>query len=89
MSGFFILCVRVVPNASKTAVAGRVGDAIKIKVAAVPEDGKANAALLDFLAETLGVSKRDVALISGETSRSKRVVISGLDEATVAKRLGL
>ncbi len=77
------------PNASKTAVAGRLGDAVKVKLKAVPEGGRANAELLEFLAETLGLTGRSVSLHSGETSRDKRVSVDGLDEAEVLRRLGL
>lgn len=84
-----LLRIRAVPNASKTAVAGRLGDAVKVKLKAVPEGGRANAELCEFLADTLGVGRRAVSLESGDTSRDKRVLISGLGEAEVLRRLGL
>lgn len=83
------LRVRAVPNAAKTAVVGRLGDAVKVKLRAVPEGGRANAELCEFLAETLGVGRRAVALDSGDTSRDKRVRIEGLGETEVLRRLGL
>jgi uncharacterized protein (TIGR00251 family) len=58
-------------------VAGEHGDALKIRLAAPPVDGKANAALLAFIAERLGVSKSAVTLKSGQTSRRKVVEVEG------------
>lgn len=63
------------------------GDAILVRLAAPPVDGAANDALIAFLAETLGVPRRSVAIVSGETSRDKRVEIEGLDETVVRDRL--
>ncbi|MBQ9759058.1 MAG: DUF167 domain-containing protein, partial [Opitutales bacterium] len=64
----FLLRVRAVPNAKKTQFAGTLGDAVKIKVQAVPEGGRANAELSAFLAESLALPKRSVSVVSGETS---------------------
>ena len=77
------LRLRVVPNAKRSEVVGKHGDAIKVKIQAPATDGKANDALLAFLAEKLGVPRRDVVLVTGEKSRDKTVEISGLtaDEA--------
>lgn len=70
-----ILTLHVQPGAKKTEVAGQHGEALKIRLAAPPVEGKANAALLKFLAKAFGVPKSAVTLISGETSRHKRVRI--------------
>lgn len=77
------LRLRVVPNAKRSEVVGVHGDAIKIKIQAPAMDGKANAAVLSFVAEKLGISARQVALKTGEKSRDKTVAIDGmhLDEA--------
>ncbi|HRD53004.1 MAG TPA: DUF167 domain-containing protein [Flavobacteriales bacterium] len=72
-----MLRVHVQPGAKRTEVAGTHGDALKIRLAAPPVDGQANDALLSFLAEQFGVPKRQVELVSGQTSRSKRVVVHG------------
>ncbi len=69
--------IRVVPNARKNFPAGSYGGGVKIKIAAPASDGRANAVLVAFLAERLGVSKRDVVIISGKTSRDKLVEIDG------------
>ncbi len=73
-----ILTLHIQPGAKKTEVVGLHGEALKIRLAAPPVDGKANAALLAFVAERLGVSKSAVELISGQTSRAKRVRVSGM-----------
>ena len=66
--------VKVIPKSSKTELAGYLPDGTwKVKVAAVPEKGKANQALCEFLAGHLGVAKSKVRIISGETSHLKRV----------------
>ena len=78
-----ILALHIQPGARKTEIAGPHGDALKIRLAAPPVDGKANAALIEFLARKLGAGRTAVDLVSGDTSRSKRVRIAGLaiDEA--------
>ena len=74
---FCLLRVRAVPNAKKTQFAGTLGDAVKIKVQAVPEGGRANAELAAFLAGTLSLPKRAVSVVSGETSRDKILRVEG------------
>ena len=70
------LTLHVQPGASRTEVAGTHGDALKVRLAAPPVDGKANAELLRFLAEAFGVPRRNVTLVRGETSRAKVVRIA-------------
>jgi uncharacterized protein len=66
--------VKVIPKSPKTELAGYLPDGTwKIKVAAVPEKGKANRALVEFLAEYLGVAKSRIHIMSGETSQLKRI----------------
>jgi uncharacterized protein (TIGR00251 family) len=67
----------VQPGASRTAVAGLHGDALKIRLAARPVQGAANAELVRFLAAVFGVAKRDVTIEAGEASRRKRVAVRG------------
>jgi len=81
--GSVILTLHIQPGAKKTEITGLHGDALKIRLAAPPVDGKANAALIAFLAKTCGVPKSSVELVSGDTSRAKRVRVSGADLATV------
>ena len=73
-----ILDLHVQPGARTSEFAGRHGDRIKVRLAARAVDGKANEALIEFLAAHYGVAKRDVRITAGLKSRQKRVVISGL-----------
>lgn len=72
------LRLRVVPGARRPGIAGRHGDAWKVRVAPAPEAGKANDAVLDLLARTLDLARRDLELTAGKTSRDKVVVLDGL-----------
>lgn len=82
-----VLTLHVQPGAKKTEVAGLHGDALKIRLAAPPVDGKANDCLVAFLAKRLGLPKSGVALVSGETSRAKRVRLAGVTPAAAAAAL--
>jgi uncharacterized protein (TIGR00251 family) len=75
--------VRVQPRASRSEVAGIHGDALKVRLAAPPVDGAANAALIEFLADIFAVGRRYVRILAGETSRSKIVEIEGITERAV------
>lgn len=88
MADFFLVRVRAVPNAKKTQFAGLLGEAVKIKVQAVPEGGRANAELSAFLAETLALPKRSVSVVSGETSRDKILRVDGVSRETAEKVWG-
>lgn len=70
-----VLSLHVQPGAKRTAVAGIHGDALKIRLAAPPVEGKANEALVRFLADAFGVPIRNVVIVRGETSRDKVVRI--------------
>jgi uncharacterized protein (TIGR00251 family) len=70
-----VLALHVQPGASRTEAAGRHGQALKLRLAAPPVDGKANEALRAFLADAFGVPLRSVTLVRGETSRAKVVRI--------------
>jgi len=70
--------VRVQPRASNNEVAGVYGAALKVRLKAPPVDGAANDALVLFLAETLGVGKRSVRIVSGESSRTKILEVDGV-----------
>jgi uncharacterized protein (TIGR00251 family) len=66
--------VKVIPKSSRTELAGYLPDGTwKVKVAAAPEKGQANRALVEFLAEHLGVAKSRIRIVSGETSPLKRI----------------
>jgi uncharacterized protein (TIGR00251 family) len=74
--GALILALHVRPGAKRTGFVGLHGEAAKIRLAAPPVDGKANAALCAFLAEICGAPKSAVSLVNGEASRAKRVRIA-------------
>ncbi|HRF49546.1 MAG TPA: DUF167 domain-containing protein [Anaerolineales bacterium] len=82
------LLVKITPRAKRTAVIGRLDDgSLKIAVAAPPEDGKANAALIRFLALTLGVREAHIEIVSGHGAPRKLIAITGLTPAEVERRL--
>ena len=81
------LRLRVSPAARTSGVVGRLGEAWKIRVAAPPEDGKANDAVLELLTQALGVPRRCLELVSGRVSRDKVVVVQGLTRAEAERRL--
>ncbi len=82
-----VLEILVQPRASRTRAVGEHDGRLKIQLAAPPVDGEANAALVEFLADALGVRKGDVALLAGETGRRKRVRVAGISAAQAEARL--
>jgi uncharacterized protein len=81
------LLVILTPGASSNTIVGRHGDGWKVRVAAAPERGRANAALVALLAETLGVPLAAIRVAAGQTHRRKVVEIDGLDEEEAGRRL--
>jgi len=81
--GRITLTLHIQPGARKTEFAGLHGDALKIRLVAPPVDGKANEALLKFIADTLGMAKTAVSLKSGSTSRRKVLELKGVDRAAI------
>jgi uncharacterized protein (TIGR00251 family) len=81
------LTLRVSPGASRSAVVGRYGGGWKVRVAAAPEDGKANDAVVRLLAETLALPTRDVRIVSGMSSRDKTVALEGMRLEEIQRRL--
>jgi uncharacterized protein (TIGR00251 family) len=79
--------VRVQPRARKNAITGKMGDALKLALTAPPIEGRANEAVIDFLAEVFQIPRSSVTIASGETSRNKVVRIAGLSRAAVEQRL--
>ena len=82
-----VVNVRVVPRAPQSRVQGLLGDALKIRLAAPPVDGKANTALVHFLAEELDLAVGEIRLLAGATGRNKRVLIQGMSGAAIAAKL--
>ena len=81
--------IRVQPRASRNAVAGEMGDALKIALTAPPVEGKANEACIAFLAKLLGVARSSVTIAAGDTGRNKVIRVAGVTAAHVRERLGL
>jgi uncharacterized protein (TIGR00251 family) len=84
-----VFTAKIVPGSSRTAVAGALGDMIKIRVAAPPEKGKANECLIAYLAKQLGVKKNAVEVLSGHTNPVKQVRVAGISAARLLEALGL
>jgi uncharacterized protein (TIGR00251 family) len=85
--GTVVLSVHAHAGAGRTAVQGRHGQALKVKVAVPPEGGKANEAVAKLLAESFGLKAAQVAIVSGQSSRQKRFKLSGTGEVEDFERL--
>ena len=81
------LDLKVVPGSSRDTVAGWLGDALKIKVKAPPQQGEANRAVISLLASALGIDESDITLRRGHGSARKTVEIAGMDDAELRRRL--
>ncbi len=79
-----IFTVRVVPRASKSEIVGAYDGAIKVRIASSPVDGAANTELIKFLAKTFNVSKSEVEIISGATSKIKQIKIQNMQSAKLS-----
>lgn len=80
-----VLRVMAHPGAGRTSVVGVHGDALKIRVGAPPVEGRANAALIALVSELFGVKESEVAITAGETSRTKRLSVNGIDPDQAAR----
>lgn len=87
IEGGIELSLLIQPRASRTRVVGLHDGLLKIQLDAPPVDGEANDALLDFLRKRLGVPRRQIELVAGDTSRRKRVRVTGIDAATAESAL--
>ncbi len=81
------LPIKVIAGASRTGIAGWLGNTLRVRVSAPPERGKANAAVEALLNETLGLSRGGAKIVSGSTSPRKMVQIIGLSESEVRQKL--
>ena len=84
-----ILSVRVVPRSPRDGVAEYEGGVLRIRLNAPPVEGRANSALVRFLARALGVPRSQVTLLSGETGRNKIVRVAGVTRAEALEALGV
>ncbi len=75
-TGAVVVDIHVIPNASHTRADGEHDGALRVRLHAPPVDGKANSALMVWLASALGIAKRDVALLRGQTSKRKQLRVS-------------
>jgi len=83
------LQLRVSPGSTATAVVGRHGAGWKIRVASPAEKGRANQDVVALLARTLGLPRRDVAIVSGHSARDKVVTLAGMTRGEIERRLGV
>jgi uncharacterized protein (TIGR00251 family) len=81
------LPVRVHPGAKRNAITGTHDGALKVSLSTPPTDGRANAALIEFLADRLNIPRARIALLTGATSRSKTLRITGLTQNEVEEKL--
>ena len=81
--GGILLNVRAQPRSSRAGVDSIVGDALKVRIKSAPVDGKANKELVETIADAFGVAKSRVSFKSGETSKTKRIMITGITPAQV------
>jgi uncharacterized protein (TIGR00251 family) len=79
------LNVKVVPGSSRDQIVGWLGDALKIRVMAPPEKGKANEAVVELLSMKLGISTDDIEVESGRSSPSKVIAVTGMDDDAIKK----
>ncbi len=79
--------LRVSPGSRRTEIVGRYGDGWKVRIAAPPEGGRANDAVLELLSEQLQIPRRSVSIVSGHGAREKVVQLSGIDHAESERRL--
>lgn len=84
-----ILSIRTQPGSSKNRIIGEYGGRLKLAVTAAPEKGKANKAIIELLADTLRIHESSIHIISGETSRDKRLLIEGLVPEDISSLLNL
>jgi uncharacterized protein (TIGR00251 family) len=80
--------IKVQPRARKNAITGVVGEALKLALTAPPVDGRANQAVIEFLAGFFEIPRASVTIASGETSRNKVVRITGLSKQVAERKLG-
>ncbi len=86
-NGSVTFAVRVVPRSSRNQIVGVEGGALKIKLTAPPVEGAANAALIEFVAEWLGVRRSAVSIVSGDKARNKLVRVNGVTREQVVERV--
>ena len=84
-----VLNVRAQPRSSRSGIDGTIGDAVRVRIRCAPVDGKANKELIETLADAFGIPKSSVVFKSGETSKTKRILLRGVSAAKVAETAGV
>lgn len=83
-----IVPIKVIPKSSQSTLVGWESDELKVRLAAVPDKGQANTELIHFMAKFFNISKSQIKLISGQTSRHKRLLIVGMSFQEISIKLG-
>jgi uncharacterized protein len=87
IAGGVQISVKVVPGASRDRIVGEFGDALKIAVSKPPQDGAANAAVIELLSKALGVPRRSVTILKGHAQPRKQIAITGVNVEDAMKRI--
>lgn len=87
LDGVALLALYIQPKASRNRIVGLHDGALKLAITAPPVDGKANAAVVAFLAAVLGVASKDIAITRGHSSRRKEFAVRGLTAETIRQKL--
>jgi hypothetical protein len=82
-----VLNVKAQPRSSKAGVDGLLGDAVKVRIRCAPVDGKANKELVEILADAFDLPKSSVVFKSGETSKTKRILLRGFSDADAVRKV--
>lgn len=89
INGSAVFTAKIVPGSSRTSLAGILNGMLKVKVAAPPEKGKANQNLVEFLADQLNIKKKDIKILTGQTSPIKQIQISGISSQMLISKLNI
>lgn len=87
MSEDLTISIRVIPRASRSEIVGMVEGTLKVRIAAPPVDGAANSEIIKLFSKTFGIAKSDIAIISGETSRNKRIKFTNLSQSKFDEKI--
>jgi uncharacterized protein len=87
-SGSLAFTVRVIPRASRGGIVGEHDGAVKVRLTSPPVDGAANAELIKLMAKSFGVARSNIDIIAGETSKTKRIRITGVTAAQLQSLIG-
>lgn len=82
-----ILSVKISPKASRSEVVGEEGEELKLRIAAVPEKGKANAEIIRLLSKKLKIGRSQITILTGETSRHKKLLLRGISSEEMLQKI--